>query len=79
MRDYVGELIAGAVQRRVRQAMGPAAAALAGRKGTAAGQAVDPTAAKRLTALALAIQLMQLTGNGQERRPGNGQILKRTC
>ena len=74
MRDYVGVLIAGAVQRRVQQAMGPAAAALAGRKGAAAAR----IAANRLTALALTIQLMQLTGNGQERRPGNGQILKRS-
>jgi hypothetical protein len=74
MRDYVGELIAGAVQRRVQQAVGrpprpwPAARAL-----PPAG-----TAARRLTALALNIHLMQLIGNGQERRPGNGKILKRT-
>ena len=73
MRDYVGELIAGAVQRRVQQAMGPAAAALAGRPGAAARR----TAARRLTALALNIHLMQLIGNRQERRPGNGKILKR--
>jgi hypothetical protein len=75
MRDYVGELIAGAVQRRVQQAMGPAAAALAGQKGAAARR----SAARRLTAMALNIQLLQLMGNGQERRPRNGQILKRTC
>jgi hypothetical protein len=75
MRDYVGELIAGAVQRRVQQAMGPAAAALAARRGSAARR----NAAKRLTALALNIQLIQLLGDGQERRPRNGQILKRTC
>jgi hypothetical protein len=74
MRDYVGKVIAGAVQRRVLQAMGPAAAALAGRQGAAARR----SEAWRLTALALNIQLMQLTGNGQERRPRNGQILKRT-
>ena len=75
MRDYVGKVIAGAVQRRVQQAMGPAAAVLAGRQGAAARR----SAARRLTALTLSIQLMQLTGNGQERRQGNGQILKRSC
>ena len=78
MRDYVGELIAGAVQRRVQQAMGPAAAALAARRGSAARKTSGPTAAKRLTALALNIQLIQLLGDGQERRPRNGKILKRT-
>ena len=75
MRDYVGDLIAGAVQRRVQQAMGPSAAALAARQAKEPGRA----AAMRLMALSLNIQLRQLTGSGQERRPGNGQILKRTC
>ena len=72
MRDYVGKVIAGAVQRRVLQAMGPAAAALAGQPG-----ARRRSEAWRLTALALNIQLIQLTGNGQQRRPRNGKILKR--
>jgi hypothetical protein len=75
MRDYLGKLIAGAVQRRVQQAMGPAAGALAARQARAAGR----RASQRLTALALTIQLRQLKGNEQERRPRNGQILKRTC
>ena len=74
MRDYVGKVIAGAVQRRVLQAMGPAAAALARRERATARR----NNAWRLTALALNIQLMQLMGDGQERRPRNGQILKRT-
>ena len=72
MRDYVGNLIAGAVQRRVQQAIGPAAAALAAER-------LRRAAAQRLTALALTIELKQLTGNGQERRARNGQILKRTA
>ena len=63
MRDYVGKLIAGAVQRRVQQAVGPAAAALAAER-------LRRAAAQRLTALALTIELKRLTGSGQERRTG---------
>jgi hypothetical protein len=71
MRDYVGRVIAVAVQRRVQQAVGPAAAALAPER-------LRRAAARRLTALALTVELRQLMSTGQERRPRNGRILKRS-
>ena len=78
-RDAVGQVIAVAAQRRVRQAIGPAAAALA-------APSIPPqrierlrqAAAAQLEALALAIEMVHYRNSDLKRRPRNGRSLKQT-